>query len=76
MWGHPRQRSLETRVYGIDNLVITHPHDDHLADIQRIHDDVTDQGHIQFQTNVFAALRAKICAPYGAGGCRAVDHDR
>lgn len=26
--------------YGIDNLVVTHPHGDHIADIKAIHDDI------------------------------------
>src|SRR5690349_13874806 len=26
--------------YGLDNLVISHPHGDHLADIESIHDDI------------------------------------
>jgi L-ascorbate metabolism protein UlaG (beta-lactamase superfamily) len=36
----PVQIPGETRAYGLDNLVITHPHGDHLADIQRIHEQV------------------------------------
>jgi competence protein ComEC len=38
--GKPVQIPGDDRRYGIDNLVITHPHGDHLADIQRIRDEV------------------------------------
>lgn len=37
---NPVQIPDESRRYGLDNLVITHPHGDHLADIQRIRDEV------------------------------------
>jgi beta-lactamase superfamily II metal-dependent hydrolase len=37
---NPVQIPGESRHYGLDNLIITHPHGDHLADIQRIRDEV------------------------------------
>jgi len=36
----PAEIPGEERSYGIDNLVITHPHGDHIADIKRIHENV------------------------------------
>lgn len=37
---NPAQIPGENRRYGLDSLVITHPHGDHISDIQRIHDQV------------------------------------
>lgn len=37
---NPVQIPDDSRRYGLDNLVITHPHGDHLADIQRIRDEI------------------------------------